>query len=115
MKHTIRRYGQLEEIDCEFGSDVFDKNGRVIFEGDLVKFANDNTLYRVEFSYGIFRARTENYGRDLHCYSPHEMKVVDKEGATLNALIAAKNSRPTLSTRTKNIVRKSASRRTATA
>lgn len=37
MKHTIRRYGQLEEIDCEFGSGVFDKNGREIFEGDRVK------------------------------------------------------------------------------
>ena len=84
MKHTIRRYGQLEEIDCEFGSGIRDANDAEIFEGDLVKFGNDNTLYRVEFSYGIFRACTENYGRDLHCYSPHEMKVVGhiKEGAT---------------------------------
>lgn len=42
MKHTIRRYGQLEEIDCEYGSDVFDKNGREIFEGDIVQLVGDN-------------------------------------------------------------------------
>lgn len=37
MKHTIRRNGQLEQIDCELGSGVYDKNGVEIIEGDLLK------------------------------------------------------------------------------
>lgn len=40
MKHTIRRYGQLEQIDCELGSGYIDINGREIIEGDLVKNPN---------------------------------------------------------------------------
>lgn len=40
MLHTIRRYGQLEQIDCELGSGYIDINGREIIEGDLVKNPN---------------------------------------------------------------------------
>lgn len=45
MKHTIRQHGQLVQIDCELGSGVLDKNGREIFEGDIVRF--DNKKHRV--------------------------------------------------------------------
>lgn len=37
MKHNIRINGEVKEIDCELGSDIYDKNGREIFEGDRVK------------------------------------------------------------------------------
>ena len=37
MKHTNRQHGQLTQIDCEFGSGVFDQNGREFIEGDIVR------------------------------------------------------------------------------
>ena len=37
MKHTICQHGQLTQIDCELGSGIFDKNGKEIFEGDIVE------------------------------------------------------------------------------
>lgn len=40
MKHHIRINGVVKEIDCELGSGRFDKNGREIFEGDIVYVAD---------------------------------------------------------------------------
>lgn len=37
MKHRIRINGEVQEFDCELGSQVYDCNGREIFEGDIVK------------------------------------------------------------------------------
>ena len=38
MKHNIRINGQIQTLECELGSGIFDKNGREIFEGDKIKF-----------------------------------------------------------------------------
>ena len=37
MKHTIRIKGDIKTVDCELGSGVFDKHGKEIFEGDIIK------------------------------------------------------------------------------
>lgn len=40
MKHNIRINGVVKEIDCELGSGRLDRNGREIFEGDIVYVAD---------------------------------------------------------------------------
>lgn len=47
MKHNIRINGQVQELDCELGTGILDKNGREIFEGDKVKIFD--TEYPMEF------------------------------------------------------------------
>ena len=56
MKHNIRINGQIQTLDCELGTGIYDKNGREIFEGDIVKtHAIDGRLTRrVGFNKGRF-------------------------------------------------------------
>lgn len=42
MKHNIRINGKVQELDCELGSGILDKNGKEIFEGDKVRSYDDN-------------------------------------------------------------------------
>lgn len=56
MKHSIRRYGQLEQLDCEVGTDILDINGREILEGDIVRSSRTGTVRTVSFFDGRFSA-----------------------------------------------------------
>lgn len=60
MKHTIRRYGQLEQIDCEIGSDVKDLTGKEIIEGDIIQTADGHKgvvrFREGQFLFGSFPA-----------------------------------------------------------
>ena len=57
MKHHIRINRKVREINCELGSDRLDDNGREIFEGDIVKFIDDedeDELGEVSFHHNTF-------------------------------------------------------------
>lgn len=53
MKHNMRINGNVKQIDCKLGSDVRDKNGVEIFDGDIIRHYN-GTEYKVRFSKGAF-------------------------------------------------------------
>lgn len=68
MKHNIRINGEVKEIDCELGSGVFDKNGREIFEGDIV--TNGKRKFPVKFFYGALFIFDESAGEG-NTINPH--------------------------------------------
>lgn len=75
MKHNIRINGQEQELDCELGSGILDKNGREIFEGDKVKisFAGWVWFDKVHFQRGAFYAGN----RLLKDFLSHQIEIVD--------------------------------------
>lgn len=56
MKHRIRINGEIKEIDCELSSGFRDRNGREIFEGDIVQYhrLGETKSYPVKFEDGEF-------------------------------------------------------------
>ena len=54
MKHNIRINGEVKEIDCELGSGILDKNGREIFEGDIVISEFTKHRFNVMYDRGDF-------------------------------------------------------------
>lgn len=73
MKHNIRINGQVQELDCELGSGILDKNGREIFEGDRVKLI-------WPYYYGIERYVDNTFwfgGKELNKYDSYKLEIVD--------------------------------------
>lgn len=57
MKHNVKINGVIKEIDCKLGSDILDKTGREIFEGDYLRFKHHNhgeMILQVKFYDGCF-------------------------------------------------------------
>ena len=64
MKHNIRIKGEEQELDCELGSGILDKNGREIFEGDKVNFMDGYIGVVSRNKYGEFIFKND---RDNEC------------------------------------------------
>lgn len=77
MKHSIRQrvineHGlsvtKIEHVTGELGSGVFDKNGREIFEGDIVKIGNRVCDVEVTFRFSD--------GEDVDEVSASDIEIV---------------------------------------
>lgn len=57
MIHNLKKPdGTIEAVDCKLGSGVFDKNGKEIFEGDIIRHGFDRKdTAVVTFQNGAFR------------------------------------------------------------
>lgn len=74
MKHNVRINGQVQELDFELGSDILDKNGKEIFEGDTVLFRKD-FIYVVDFRKGACCLE----GSALYFYDETKIAVINKD------------------------------------
>lgn len=75
--HNIRINGEIKEINCELGSGQFDNNDREIFEGDIVKFIDDDDetdAGKVTFKHGTFWVDDIDLSELLYAY---EVTVID--------------------------------------
>lgn len=80
MKHNIRIKGEVQELDCELGSDILDKNGREIFEGNKVKTKaiEGEFIRRVVFMEGSFYLKGGNrVMTHLEIYDSENLEIVD--------------------------------------
>ena len=78
MTHTIRQHGQLTQIDCELGSDIFDKHGKEIFEGDIISNGVDSLP--IEFASGSLLAIHKGDGIQLYQYFADGFEIVGHVG-----------------------------------
>lgn len=80
MKHTIRINGEIKQIDCEFGSNVRDKNGREIVEGDKVRALTPNGELEVGaiiFDTGTFMWATPSWTTELDSSGIYDLEIVE--------------------------------------
>lgn len=73
MKHNIRINGQIQTLECELGSGIFDKNGREIFEGDKVRY-DDGDVDTIIFGDGQFYLNEHD---DLAADWNGEFEIID--------------------------------------
>ena len=78
MKHNIRINGQEQELDCELGSGILDKNGREIFEGDKVTFKPQKVTVPIVFIEGVWFGIYSPVQRlNLAIYQSKDLEIID--------------------------------------
>lgn len=76
MIHNIKfPDGTIEAVDCELGSGITDKNGREIFEGDVVSGAGFTELIPVIFKNAELLLDDKGFG--VGAFDDGELEIVN--------------------------------------
>ena len=67
--------GTIKAVDCKIGSGVFDKNGREIFEGDVVSGAGFTELIPVIFKNAELLLDDKGFG--VGAFDDGELEIVN--------------------------------------
>ena len=75
MIHNLKMPdGTIKAVDCKIGSGVFDKNGREIFEGDVVSGAGFTELIPVIFKNAELLLDDKGFG--VGAFDDGELEIV---------------------------------------
>ena len=76
MIHNLKMPdGTIKAVDCKIGSGVFDKNGREIFEGDVVSGAGFTELIPVIFKNAELLLDDKGFG--VGAFDDGELEIVN--------------------------------------
>ena len=75
MKHNLKLPdGTIKAVECKLGSGIFDKNGREIFEGDVVSGAGFIELIPVIFKNAELLLDDKGFG--VGAFDDGELEIV---------------------------------------
>ena len=75
MIHNLKMPdGTIKAVDCKIGSGVFDKNGREIFEGDVVSGAGFTELIPVIFKNAELLLDDKGFG--VGAFDDGELEII---------------------------------------
>ena len=76
MKHNLKfPDGTIKTVECKLGTGITDKNGKEIFEGDIIQFSN-GSKYAIRFVKNSFVASDAWGFYDLATLKMDEAEVI---------------------------------------